>query len=110
VSFALKAMRSFFHYARYSVEFWLLVAVLIGALFWSGTPSGRSFWGDMACKGYLFPKHIEDGSVVKSEIEGAAEQYAAFATASQRLGANQEESRAIGKSAAILCNQPTKGN
>jgi hypothetical protein len=106
----LRSAKTALKYASYSIELWLLIALFLGGLIWTSTSSGRSFWGDAACRGYLFPYEVEDGTVVRRGIETAAEQRAAFATAAQRLGADPDESRAIGKSAEILCNQPAKAS
>ncbi|WP_157032922.1 hypothetical protein [Sphingomonas changbaiensis] len=90
--------------------FWLvlLLAAAITTYFWSAKKSDRSFWAEMACSGYLFPKHLEDGSVVKRDLEGPDEQKAAFSEAARRIGFNKEKSRVAGTSASVLCNQPNK--
>ena len=86
----------------------LLLIAVVTAYFWPALKSDRSFWAKMACSGYLFPKRIEDGSIVKRGLEGPAEQKTAFSEAARRIGFNKEDSRVVGTSASVLCNQPNK--
>jgi len=88
------------------LEAYLVLALLIAAVFWSGTSSGRSFWGDMACRGYLFPKWIEQKDPnVRRGLNTPSEQKEAFERAARHVGYDERTSKAVGLSAATLCNQ-----
>ena len=87
------------------LEAYLVFALLMAALFWSGTRSNRTFWGDMACRGYLFPKAVESDPSIKRDLQTPAEQREAFTKAAHRVGADADTADKVGKSAALLCNQ-----
>jgi hypothetical protein len=90
----------------FSVEGPIILALLIAGAFWSGTPSGRSFWGEMACRGHLFPKWIErKDSKVRGGLETPREQQEAYERAAWHVGVDEHAAKAMGQSAAALCNE-----
>ena len=95
---------------HFPLEGYVIVALLMSGAAWAAH-SNHSFWGGVACGGYLFPRWIEEADPkVRRGLETAAEQKEAYTRAASHVGFEKPTSHPIGQSAATLCNQPTGSN
>ena len=88
-----------------SIEGPIILAALVAGLFLASKPAGP-LWAQMACDGYLFPKWIEEADPkVRRDLKTPAEQREAYERAARHVGYDERTSKAVGQSAATLCQE-----